>query len=768
MFDATKIVWQNTPAVDHKDPLTTVKSYTSRCMLLADTYSTLSLIQANTKDLDRAIDSATASLQLLNKCIQIVQKSQEKQQQKTELEDPFTDTPPPEQQARKIVFRESQWIMAQKTSACLHTLAQLLIKKGSPNEAKYFVKQGPLLAEKVNSSSMLFDAHLGACEFYLKYGDLNKSQDELEIAMRLEGPVGLAQVKLKVAMANLAVANEYYDIAVGTYDEANELLAQLSNEKEIAVLERLINANEEHKRNKVVFEDEVDRKEITFVFKFINNNSHQLLILDPDKFDCLPLQKLHDFNVIYKGKKYNNFNEIYLLNIQCKLANALAEKGEVADALELLDTFEGSGSSPCYEIELNAAIAHLRLLMIHQDFSMRPEQRLLYNETIVLPAMKTQVSRGGSSMIKQSSIDHELRAMRDALNQSLEQLSEAHQIGWCRERPITIESLCKESVYAMFLKHQMSSNSRMIVNNYSLLCSYYMSMASGINMRREMQYCLGIKLNQSFAGHSPSDTEWPMNSKEKQAYYERLSRMARNPNWLQGHLNTLQDLYREEHGLNDSEFQAKFVDILPNNWTVCSLSLDTLNGDLYVAQLRANEPPFAVKLPLGRTKQRPGNNSSYGSIQYIDAVTELKDIIQGSDETITNSANCNQAGQIEAWWNTRKSLDARLKKLLDDMENQWLSGFKGLLTGRCREYKEELVKFQKAMNEITFKTVNGITATKLKVDLSLAFCRTVVRLGRHPTNRDLEDIVYFVMSCYEAQNIQIDYTKMDFKKVSHF
>lgn len=264
MFDATKIVWQNTPVIDQKDPLTTVKSYTSRCMLLADTYSTLSLIQANTKDIDSAIDSATASLQLLNKCIQIVQKSQEKQQQKTELEDPFTDTSPPEQQARKIVFRESQWSMAQKTSACLHTLAQLLIKKGSPNEAKYFVKQAPLLAEKVNSSSLLFDAHLGACEFYLKYGDLNKSQDELEIAMRLEGPLGLAQVKLKVAMANLAVANEYYDIAVGTYDEANELLAQLSNEKEIAVLERLINANEEHRRDKVVFEDEVDRKKIIF------------------------------------------------------------------------------------------------------------------------------------------------------------------------------------------------------------------------------------------------------------------------------------------------------------------------------------------------------------------------------------------------------------------------------------------------------------------------------------------------------------------------
>ncbi|KAI8639658.1 peptidase family C50-domain-containing protein [Parasitella parasitica] len=280
-----------------------------------------------------------------------------------------------------------------------------------------------------------------------------------------------------------------------------------------------------------------------------------------------------------------------------------------------------------------------------------------------------------------------------------------------------------------------------------------------------MQYCLGIKLNQSFAGHAPSDKEWPMSSEEKQDYYERLARMSRNPNWLQGHLKTLQELYHEESETNDAEFQAKFVDILPANWTICSLSLDTGNGDLYAVQLRAKEPPFAVKLPLDRANHRPGNSSSYDSEQYVDAVAELKDIIQGSDETITNSVNCNQAGQIEAWWNTRKSLDARLKKLLENIENQWLSGFKGILVGRNREYKEEVVKFHKAMNEIISKTVNGVIATKLRVELSLAFCRTVVRLGRHPTTRDLEDVAYFALSCYETQDIRIDYTQIDFKKL---
>ncbi|KAL7308034.1 separin protein, variant 2 [Mucor circinelloides] len=726
VFTSAKFVWKNTPAVDHRDPLTTVKSYTTRCMLLADIYSTLSLIQANTEDVDSAIDSATASLQLLNKCIQIVQKSQEKEQQKqkTELEDPFNSPPPEQQEARKIVFRESQWTMAQKISSSLHTLAQLLVKKGSPNEAKYFVKQAPLLAEKVNSSAMLFDAHLNACEFYLRFGDVDKSQDEIQMAVRYKEPTGLAQVKYKVALAKLAVANAYFEIAVESYDEANEQLAQLSDKQEIAALERLIDSNEERKRDKVTFADEAD---------------------DSDKYDCYPLQQLIISNEIYK-------------------AMALADLGRIEDGLELLDSFDLSTLSASNEIELIATVGHLRLRMIRQDSAMRPEQRLLFSETVASPAMKSQVSRG--SLLKKPAMDHELRAMRDALGQSLNHMYEAYRNGWTRERPVTMENLCRETSYATILNQQLSINNSMAASDNSLRSSYYMSMANGINMRREMQYCLGIKLNQTFAGHAPSDKEWPMNTEEKQSHYDRLSRMSRNPGWLQGHLKTLQDLYQEESELGDTSFQAKFVDILPINWTVCSLSLDVVNSDLYLVQLRAKEQPFAVKLPLNRASQRPSDEATEDTVQYSDAVNELRAIIQGSDETITNSANCHQAGEIEHWWNTRKSLDARLKKLLDNMENQWLSGFKGLLTGRCQEYKEELVKFQKAMNEIIFKTVNSVTTTKLKVELSLAFSRAAVRLGRNPAQRDLEDVAYFALSCYEAQNISIDYTKIDFKKLT--
>jgi separase len=193
-------------------------------------------------------------------------------------------------------------------------------------------------------------------------------------------------------------------------------------------------------------------------------------------------------------------------------------------------------------------------------------------------------------------------------------------------------------------------------------------MANGINMRREFQNCLKIKTHSIFPGRAPSDTDWPLTEEEQQTRYGRFMPMNHTPEWLDAHLEHLSDLYRVEHELDDSEFQEKFVDILPVHWTVCSLTVDPIHNDLYAVQLRANETPFVIKLPMNRVT----NDLS----KYKDASVELKEIIQGSDETIHNSQKCSQRGEIEAWWAKRKELDGRLKQLLENMEQNWFSGFK--------------------------------------------------------------------------------------------
>ena len=286
-------------------------------------------------------------------------------------------------------------------------------------------------------------------------------------------------------------------------------------------------------------------------------------------------------------------------------------------------------------------------------------------------------------------------------------------------------------------------------------------MAKGISLRREMQFCLDIKMNKTIVGQSPNDAHWPLSEGEQDELSNRLSMVSLNPKWLQSHLQTLSESYRDEHGLNDGEFQEKFVDILPINWTVCSLTLDPVHHDLYAVQMRKGEAPFVVKIPLNRSATR---SKKYNTIQYSDAVDTLQEIIRLSDDTIHNSDKT-QPDLVDTWWSTRIDLDNRLKVLLESIESHWFSGFKGLLSGRRQEHKEELNKFQKSLSDVLYKTVNAATPTKKMIEFNLSFCRMILCLGRHPAFRELEDLIYFAFSCYETQQVPLDYSKIDVLKV---
>lgn len=58
-----------------------------------------------------------------------------------------------------------------------------------------------------------------------------------------------------------------------------------------------------------------------------------------------------------------------------------------------------------------------------------------------------------------------------------------------------------------------------------------------------------------------------------------------------------------------------------------------------------------------------------------------------------------------------------------------------------------------------------ISHKRKQVELDINFCRMMLCLGDRPSFRELEDLAYFILSCYESQEIKIDYSKVDIKKV---
>jgi UbiD family decarboxylase len=87
-----------------------------------------------------------------------------------------------------------------------------------------------------------------------------------------------------------------------------------------------------------------------------------------------------------------------------------------------------------------------------------------------------------------------------------------------------------------------------------------------------------------------------------------------------------------------------------------------------------------------------------------------------------------------------------------------------LLSAQVAESREELNRFQKSASELIFKAVDS----KKRIEISLNCCRMILRLGYNPQQAHLEDVIYFLLSCYELQEMEIDYKKIKVASVSSF
>lgn len=209
----------------------------------------------------------------------------------------------------------------------------------------------------------------------------------------------------------------------------------------------------------------------------------------------------------------------------------------------------------------------------------------------------------------------------------------------------------------------------------------FKEMSKGLSIRREMQRCLIDKL-QLRANTQSTEMQWP------KTFSEEIEESVNEPvdmdideesDWLAAHLTSLNAAYTEEHELDDKEFQEKFVDILPDNWTVCSITMDTSTNHMCIGRLRSGQTPLVVKVPLQRGAHRALQMET-ASLEEV--INDLNDIIHQSDDTIKNSdmyARERNAGQ---WWQIRTQLDRRLRRLLELVEEKWFGGFKVLTSSK--------------------------------------------------------------------------------------
>src|SRR6185369_930740 len=117
-------------------------------------------------------------------------------------------------------------------------------------------------------------------------------------------------------------------------------------------------------------------------------------------------------------------------------------------------------------------------------------------------------------------------------------------------------------------------------------------------------------------------------------------------------LNNLLKKYKEEPSLTHQQFQSEFIDIIPSQWVVCSITADIENNELYICRFCQKTPPLLLRLPLKQQSDRE-------EFLYNDAIREFKKIMDLNDQDIKPD-----------------KLDNRMKVLLKKIEDYWLGGFK--------------------------------------------------------------------------------------------
>ncbi|TLS23353.1 uncharacterized protein PpBr36_06738 [Pyricularia pennisetigena] len=231
-----------------------------------------------------------------------------------------------------------------------------------------------------------------------------------------------------------------------------------------------------------------------------------------------------------------------------------------------------------------------------------------------------------------------------------------------------------------------------------------------------------------------------------------------------------------------SRFQRDYIDIIPKDWTVISVSLSDNKHDLCISRLQAGHTPFVIRLPLERATSRDTDNESFN---YQTGRAELLEIIELANASCHDARDMSAKGAKTAWWAHREELDGRLKGLLDNVEQVWLGGFKGIFSQQKR-CSELLARFQKSFTHILdkhlpsrkqvwgkrSKAASASASTANKVTLDPRILELFVGLGdvTDPDCADLDDalndLLYFVVDILQFHGEPNAYDEIDFDAMS--
>lgn len=220
------------------------------------------------------------------------------------------------------------------------------------------------------------------------------------------------------------------------------------------------------------------------------------------------------------------------------------------------------------------------------------------------------------------------------------------------------------------------------------------------------------------------------------------------------------------------KIQRDYIDIVPKSWNVVSISLSDGNHDLCITKLQAGQSPFVIRLPLERASSRDADSDVF---DFQQGRAELLEIIKLINKTCHDSRDMTVKGAKNAWWAEREALDERLKELLENIEQIWLGGFRGIFSQHARR-PELLARFQKdfltildkhlpSRRQMRGKKTKSAQGPKATLDLNVLELFIGLGDATQPNtdfDDELTDLLYFVVDILQFHGERNAYDEIDF------
>ncbi|ORX85362.1 hypothetical protein K493DRAFT_386892, partial [Basidiobolus meristosporus CBS 931.73] len=611
--------------------------------ILGKAYYIRSVIMHRMGSLDSAIADATKALQFLSSIAHSYSKAADKLK-RNPVDDTATNVDPngrksTDAELHGLLSASSQWEIVKDLLDLFSHISRLHEMRGSVKEAEYFNRRGLELAQATRSHGavnifLLSDAEL-AYRKYLWQESREALNQVIEYQTQMKNDVlNLDEAMAYLNIGELNLRQEEYEEALESFEKAEEKITASMDEEFIKNLEEPSLPEWQTPREK----------------RMIDALPAGLLRSDQLKkskiqFECSMLSHLHGV-------------------LSCRLGGLFIKNGDIEEGekiMELVDTRYQLKPERA-EFELNLARIKIQeaftLLASHQTL------RMLQDSVLVLPMLefssqKTPKRRGRTETT--------VANIGKLFDQAQEHLYNAYCLAFDSAIPNVIHDVCLARAALSILKVYSNPSVHAPSLNSTLASSFCLEMTKAVTARREYLSLLRNRLSPQADVDAYGWPEEVVNS------YTTTDRNPKSASVETDYKSEILGYYERELLIEPEEFQTEIINVLPDEWTACSMSVDLETDMLYIVRYRANHSPVILRLPLGRYFMR---ESEKGSFTFEEALEQLQGILHASNETTSKDRRYETREDKLAWWEERKDLDTKLKLLLENLEKYWLGGFK--------------------------------------------------------------------------------------------